>query len=75
MDNFFLWTVYDHPRDLPGWFVVRRCRPTPSGQVEHELRAYCFHTLEKARAWLAQFGLVRTARAPEDDPVIVEVWL
>jgi len=70
-----VWVIYDHPRDQPDWYIVRRQQPTTTGTIQHESRAYGFHDLEKARAWLAQQGLTRLDRHPDDDPVIVETWL
>lgn len=68
-----LWVIYDHPRDHPAHFVVRRWVMVNGHLVathEHTLRL----TLEDARADVPA-GLYRTARAMNDDPKIVETWL
>lgn len=78
-----LYTIYDHPRDHPGYFVVRpwdvdpksdpqaRLRIAPNGQPVCGL----FAELETAREYCAQFGLVKLTRAEHDDPSVIEVWL
>jgi hypothetical protein len=85
------YTVFDRPRDWPGVpFLVRPwCVPPehvtpawpfvrPSGDVVgvfyHQVVCLCA-SLEEARAPLIHHGLTRLNRAPDDDAVIVEVWL
>lgn len=69
-----MWVVYDHPRDQPESWVVRRHvieRPgTHRPTDDHSLH----QTLEEARAAIPMW-CVRMERHPDDDPVIVEVWL
>jgi hypothetical protein len=36
--------------------------------------AVLFETLDGARHWCAQLGLVSQGRLEQDDPLIVEVW-
>lgn len=68
------WTVYDHPRDFPDWFVAR-CfavdgpEPRPTNAL---IRA---SSLKGLRGCLERRGLMRFPRQPGDDPFIVEVWL
>ncbi len=68
-----LFTVYKHPTDYPGKWVVRRFlgmvpdeKPTLLGdslaEVQHELLELHPH-------------LYLLDRRPEDDPVIVETWV
>jgi hypothetical protein len=64
-----MFVVYDHPRDFPGHFVVRRWlggRPTADFAIAD--------TLEAARAEVP-IGLHRLPREPDDDRVIVETWV
>lgn len=70
-----VWVVYDHPLDQPDYYVVRRQWADKDGVIQKDRRSYGFVTLERARGWLQQMGLTCLARAPEDDPVIVETWL
>lgn len=75
MDNqLYQWVIYEHPKDAPDKFIVRRwaCLPEPRPCGA----GIGFDTLDEAREfiWRAQPGLVCLPRTPQDDPVIVEVW-
>lgn len=74
-DELALYTVYNNPKDYPGCFVARRSVVLRSGllRVDRIPHAVC-STLEEVRAALPP-GLDRLERAPNDDPVIVEVWM
>lgn len=64
-----MWTVYDNPSDYPGKFVARMSfydRATSNVLVAD--------TLEELRGLLPP-RLTRLERDPNDDPVIVEVWV
>jgi hypothetical protein len=68
-----MWTVYRHPRDYPTKFVARMSlathpEPTPTNDM------FVADSLDEVRALLPP-GLYCLERLPEDDPVIVEVWL
>ncbi len=65
-----MFVVYDHPKDYPAHFVVRRFeydRPTDDVQL--------FASLHDLRLMMMYRGLSCLTRNPEDDPVIVETWL
>lgn len=70
------FTIYEKPKDYPDKFVVRRwgvvhgrSMPVP------DPKAWAVtDSLEMARKSLPR-GLYRTARHPQDDPVIVETWV
>jgi hypothetical protein len=65
-----LFVVYDHPKDYPDNFVVRRfIVDKPTGQC------WLYDDLEKARIDLQNQGRICLPRDPYDDPVIVECWL
>ena len=67
-------TVYDHPSDYPDEWVARLSRITP-GQVTPEAELWArASTLDGIRATIPD-GMTAMAAAPEDDPVIHEVWL
>lgn len=71
MDDLVQFTIYDHPRDYPTGYVVRRWIIRPRNAVAD---AATFHrTLDRAREAIPP-GLVRIMRAPDDDPCIVETW-
>jgi hypothetical protein len=64
-----MFVVYDHPRDYPGHFVVRRWtggKPTSDFAIAD--------SLEKARA-VVPTGLYRLPHQPGEDDVIVETWI
>lgn len=61
--------VYDHPSDFPGYWVVRRFS---AGVPTHQY--YLANTLHDIRTCVP-LGKTRIARAPADDPVIVESWI
>lgn len=66
------WVIYDHPRDHPEHFVVRRWLIFPGflEPAEH----YLANDLRAARKRIPK-GMVCLGRQPRDDPRIVEVWI
>jgi hypothetical protein len=75
MARLSMWTIYDHPTDVPEpfGFVVREWQIGPAG-AEPMSEARFAMTLEAARELIPP-GLYCLPRQPEDDPVIVEVWI
>jgi len=64
---FVAWAIYDHPKDYPNHFVLRRWEwTTPDEDCQ------LFDTLEEARAAVPP-GLVRFVG--DSNPVIVETWI
>ena len=64
-----MFVVYDHPRDYPGHFVVRRWiggKPTQDFAIAD--------SLEAARAWVPE-GMYRLPHQPGKDDVITETWI
>lgn len=72
-DGLPMWTIYERPSDFPNDFVVRRCVASADG-VKFDLEAQTAPTLEEARKLVPPF-LYNIGRKPDDDPVIVEVWV
>jgi hypothetical protein len=71
-----IWVIYDHPRDQPELFVVRRQRALlGSDHIIIDPNSYGFKELETARLWLEQKGLANIGRFDADDPKIVECWI
>jgi len=70
-----VWVVYDHPRDFPDLYIVRRQTAQQDGTIANDVKAFGFQELERARAWLELQGLTRLERHPDDDPVILETWI
>jgi hypothetical protein len=70
---FTMFTVYNHPSDFPDHFVVRRGFATRKVMV-HTPFYRLGTTLEEVRRQIPQgFDLIMPD--PEDDPVIVEIWI
>lgn len=70
-----LWTIYHHPRDVPGveW-CVRRWRIFSDGRVRADVGALPAASLDAARALIPP-GLAVTQRKLANDPAIVETWV
>lgn len=69
-DALSMWVIYDHPTDYPEWFVARQwLGEEPTG------KAVFSNDLEVLRQHMRDRGLGCLTRMPDDDPVIVEVWL
>lgn len=70
-----MYTIYEHPKDYPTKFVVRRWMIVDGEQREvAENACQLADSLVEARTLIPP-GYFLTTRAPEDDPVIVETWL
>jgi hypothetical protein len=72
MHELVTFAIYDHPRDHPNSFVVRRWAVRGGQSVPGEMRLA--GTLAEARGLLPP-GLHNLGRYPSDDPCIVEVWI
>lgn len=68
-----MWVIYDHPRDYPNHFAVRRHVILP-GVIGKDPHVYLAPTLKQARKFIPK-GYVRVPRCPLDDPVILECWV
>ncbi|MGL5878081.1 MAG: hypothetical protein ACRC2V_09930 [Xenococcaceae cyanobacterium] len=70
MSNFYLWTIYKHPKDYPDSYVARKfVGETPTDEV------IVSKQLGTIQDELEALGLVKLASIPGDDPVIVETWM
>ena len=72
--TLIMWVVYDHPSDYPDDFVARKWILTKNGMLPTET-ALSGPSIDLLRYMLAENGLSRMERLPEDDPVVLEVWL
>lgn len=71
-----MWVIYDSPKDYPDQIVVRRWQIGPTWLPAHpDSACSVYGNIEDARAPLIQRGLHRLNRSPDDDAVIVEIWL
>lgn len=74
-DVLEMWTIYDHPLDNPDLYVARAWTVGPGGVLFAGREHIGLADLEQLRQAMRRKGLVQMARADDDDPVIVEVWL
>lgn len=72
-DELSTYTIYDHPRDYPDSWVVRRWQVVGAGPVDAGVVALA-PTLEEARQAVPP-GLVCLERSQDDDLTIVETWI
>lgn len=69
-----MWTIYDSPRDMPGFFVARRWIVEGTGHRPTD-ETLANKRLESLRTLFEEWGLTCITRSPEDEPQIVETWL
>jgi hypothetical protein len=71
-----MWTIYDHPRDCPDFFVARRFESYPGFLLPTTAVIQSKHLIPLRETLVVDHGMgVQIARAASDDPVIVEVWM
>jgi hypothetical protein len=70
-----LWTVCRFPEDYPDKYTARRAEIHSGGTTVMTGEVFVGDTLGEVRQRMRNLGLVCLTRHPEDDPVIVEVWL
>jgi hypothetical protein len=73
-EPLIMWTIFDHPSDYPNNFVARECHVMQDGKRVWGSFMLCPH-IEPIREQMRLAGLTCIGRQPEDDPVIIEVWL
>lgn len=74
--EYFMWIVYDHPRDMPDYFVARKFVCAEKGKdYEPTDIAIGFLDLDRLRLWMQQHGLAKLMRSDADPPHIIETWL
>jgi hypothetical protein len=65
-----IWTIFDHPKDYPEYFIARKfVGEWPTQEL------FGSRNIEELRRVMVNRGLTRLDRHPDDDPVIVETWL
>jgi len=75
MDNDFnQYVIYDHPKDFPDKFVVRKWIIKKNGILEFDTGVFVADTLEEAREFIP-FGFTPMPVFQDDDPAIAEVWM
>ena len=68
-----IWTIYDHPLDLPDYFVARKWLCSPHGPEATD-EVLMDTDLNRLRAKLPPM-LYCMPRKEKDDPVIIETWI
>jgi hypothetical protein len=71
---FEVWTLYDNPKEMPGYFVLRLL-VMDKGEVLGSPEAFWCKDPEPLRAKMRARGLVCMTRSPKDEPHIVETWI
>jgi hypothetical protein len=74
-DALAIWTLYDHPADMPDFPYVARLFEVDSNGVRAPGMTLWSEDLEELRASMRARGLTCLTRRPEDDSKIIEVWL
>lgn len=74
LSGLVLYTIYDHPKDYPHEFVIRRWDGRTNQPIDKGEPFARGKTLKSVRHKLPP-GLYRLQREPGDDPVIVETWI
>lgn len=69
-----MFAIYKNPSDYPDRYVLRRWLVTDGGFVSDKHPMAVWSNLEEIRGEIPK-GKVNIGRKPEDDPVIVEVWV
>lgn len=72
-DALVIWTIYDHPSDYPGEYVLRSWKVADSGLYGGSVTAHHADLNEVRR--VVPPGRQRIERDPTDDPVILESWV
>ncbi len=70
MVDFFIWVIYDHPKDFPTKFVARKYNAEiPTGNI------ILSDDLDTLRELIPKVHDTRFMRDYADDPTIIEIWL
>jgi hypothetical protein len=69
-----VWTVYRHPNDYPGYWVMRAHEIFLGGKTRPYDFCFVASTLDAIRAKVPP-GTWCIGRGPKDDPAIYESWV
>jgi len=73
MTRLLIWTVYDHPKDYPDYYVARKFITTPAYVIATD-DLLLSKNIEALRKILSK-TLICLSRSENDDPRIMETWL
>ena len=72
-DSQTLYVIYDHPKDFPDFYVLRRWH-LYGGELLAEMLPRLGHTLEDIREHLPPGKVLADRRLFNTDPAILEIW-
>lgn len=73
-DQLYIWTLYDHPTDMPDSYVARKFEVNSSGPRPTD-DFIALESLHMLRIMMARRGLTCITRSPGDDSKIIESWI
>jgi hypothetical protein len=73
-DPVTVWTIYCHPSDYPGCWVLRAHEVFPGKRMRPNSFCFVAATLGELRSKVPP-GTCCVGRATEDDPRIYECWI
>lgn len=76
MDELEIYTLYDHPKDYPDHYVIKRDLIVGGGRVFRDARFH-FQSTERdtCMEFMLTMGKVALAPDPTDDPVILMTFV
>ena len=75
MESLAIYVIYDHPKDYPNNYVVKRDLVGIENPVRDQTFLMVSPDLALLRNELQRMGLTQLSRDPNDNPVILEYWL
>lgn len=70
----WIWVIYDHPKDLPDFYVARPQFIDRDGVLQLG-NGVAHKNLDHLRQLMIDQGRACLPRYPDDDPVIIECWI
>jgi hypothetical protein len=70
-----LYFVYDHPKDFPNDFVVRRWMLVKGELIPDKEIMMKTSNYADIKTEMMYMGLTKMARQPDDEPCIKETWI
>lgn len=73
-DPLYMWTLFDHPTDMPDSYVARKFQVDSSGGYPTD-DFIALESLHLLRILMKRRGLTCITRSPDDDSKIIESWI
>lgn len=74
-DPLYIWTLYDHPRDVPDSPYVARKFQIDSLGARPTDEFIALESLHLLRILMVRRGLMCIKRSQQDEPQIIESWI